>query len=90
MVRLFARHPVNDYATWRVAYDDFDATRTEMGVTGHAVYQSVDDPNDVTLWHDFDTRDAAEAFISSDQLKSAMQDAGVAGPPTLWITNESG
>ena len=27
-----------------------------MGVTGHAVYQALDDPNDVTVWHDFATR----------------------------------
>ena len=89
MVRLFARHPVNDYATFRAAYNDLDGFRTSMGVTGHAVYQTVDDPNDITISHDFDSSEAATAFASSDELKSAMQKAGVAGPPSIWIVDDS-
>ena len=70
-------------------YDDFDAERPGMGVTGHAVFQSVDDPNDVTVWHDFDTRGQAEEFASSDRLRSAMQEAGVQGRPTIWFVTEA-
>ena len=88
MVRLFVRHPVADYAAWRQVYDDFDARRSEMGVSGHAIYQAVDDPNDVTVWHDFGTREAAEAFASSEELQSAMQKAGVQGRPTIWFAKE--
>ncbi len=90
MVRMFARHPVTDYATWRKAYDDFDAERQEMGVTSHAVFQATDDPNDVTIWHDFETIEKAQAFATSERLKTAMQGAGVAGPPTIWFTTEAG
>jgi hypothetical protein len=43
-VRMFIRHEVADYATWRKAYNGFDATRRKLGVTGQAVYQSLDDP----------------------------------------------
>jgi hypothetical protein len=68
MVRLFVRHPVADYAAWRQVYDGFDEERQGMGVTGHAVFQSVDDPNDVTVWHDFETREQAESFAASDRL----------------------
>jgi hypothetical protein len=82
---MFVRHPVSDYAKWRRAYDDFDGTRTKMGASGHDVYRSVDDPNDVTVWHDFATIDAARAFADSGELKTAMQNAGVAGPPTIWF-----
>jgi hypothetical protein len=35
-----------------------------MGVVGHAVHQALDDPNDVTVWHDFTTRESAQAFIA--------------------------
>ena len=59
-----------------------------MGVTGHAVHQAVNNPNDVTVRHDFDTAEAA-AFASSDRQKEVMQGAGVAGPPTIWIVNDS-
>jgi cyclic nucleotide-binding protein len=57
-----------------------------MGVTDDAVFQSVDDPNDVTVWHDFAAADAARAFVSSDALRSAMQRAGVQGEPETCST----
>jgi hypothetical protein len=50
MIRMFIRHPVEDYARWRQGYDDFDEERKGMGVCGDAVFQSTDDPNDVTVW----------------------------------------
>ena len=88
-VRLFVRHEVNDYATWRKVYDDFDAERKAGGVTAAAVYRSVDNPNDVTVWHDFASADKAKAFASSEKLKNAMKGAGVKGAPQIWITSEA-
>jgi len=84
-VRLFVRHDVADYATWRKAYDGFDATRRKLGVTGQAAYQSADNPNDVTVTHDFKTLEQAKAFASSADLKTAMQNAGVKGAPQIWF-----
>ncbi|HYY21569.1 MAG TPA: hypothetical protein VE780_06795 [Thermoleophilaceae bacterium] len=89
MVRLFVRHPVADYTAWRQVYDDFDEERRGMGVTDHAVYQSVDDPNDVTVWHDFETREQAESFASSDRLRQRMTEAGVQGQPSIWFVTEA-
>jgi hypothetical protein len=89
MVRLFVRHPVAEYTAWRQVYDDFDEERREMGVTDDAVYQSVDDPNDVTAWHDFETREQAESFASSDRLRQAMAEAGVQGQPNIWFVTQA-
>jgi hypothetical protein len=87
MVRLFARHPVTDYAAWRKAYDEFDAQRQTLGVTAQAVYQNAEDPNDITITHDFADLASAQAFANGATLKGVMEDAGVAGPPTIWFTN---
>jgi hypothetical protein len=89
MIRLFVRHTVNDYATWRNGYDAFEGLRQQMGVAGAAVYQAVDDPSDVTVWHDFATLDAAKTFASSPELREAMQTAGVQGTPQIWFTAEA-
>ena len=43
-----------------------------MGVVGDAVFQSVDDPNDLTVWHDFETVETARSFSASDALRDAM------------------
>ncbi len=87
MVRMFVRHSVADFAQWKPEYDAFD--REGMGVTDHAVYQSVDDPNDVTVWHDFENVEAARALAGSDQLREAMGRAGVVGEPTIWFTEQA-
>ena len=87
---MFVRHPVADYATWRKAYDDFDAERSAMGVAGHAVFQGANDPNDVTVWHDFEAIEAANDFIASERLKEIMQGAGVTAAPTVWFTTDAG
>jgi hypothetical protein len=87
MIRMFVRHPVADFAKWKQAYDDFDAERKGMGVVGDAVYQSADDPTDVTVWHDFETLQSAHDFVGSARLREVMANAGVAGEPTIWFTN---
>jgi hypothetical protein len=89
MVRLFVRHNVADYEAWRKVYDEFDEERRPMGVTDDAVFQSVDDPNDVTVWHDFAEADEARAFVSSEALRNAMQRAGVQGEPDIWFVTPS-
>jgi len=86
---MFVRHQVGDYATWRNGYDDFDEKRSTMGVSEHAVYRSVDDGNDVTAYHDFDSIDAARSFAGSDDLREAMQHAGVVGAPQIWFVEEA-
>ena len=87
MVRMFARHQVADYDAWRKAYDTFD--RESLGVRQHAVYRSVTDPNEITVWHDFEDRATAESFASSDDLKAAMTEAGVVSAPNIWITDKA-
>ncbi len=87
MVRMPVRHRVADYRTWREACEAFD--RASLGVKADAVYQQLDDPDDVTVWHDFDTRGQAESFMGSDELKSTMTKAGVQGAPNIWVTAEA-
>lgn len=84
MVRLFVRHVVADFGIWKPIYEEFDEQRGAMGVTDDAVFQSLEDPNDVTLWHDFETEDEARAFVTSPEHGEAMREAGVQGEPDVW------
>jgi len=89
MTTMFVRHQVTDFARWRQAYDDFNPTRESMGVTGHAVYRSASNPNDVTVTHEFASSAAANRFAASQELRSAMQAAGVASEPTIWFADRA-
>ena len=87
-VRMFVRHDVSDYAAWRKVYDS-DVNRKHHGVTGQAVYQSAENPNDVTVTHDFKTEEAAKAFAARPELKAAMEKAGVTGTPQIWFATRA-
>lgn len=88
MTTMFIRHTVADYKVWRTAYDGFAPVQKAKGVTAEAVYQAVDNPNDITVTHDFATVETARAFINSEELKNTMRGAGVIGEPTIWFANE--
>ena len=88
-VRMYVRHEVADYSAWRKVYDGFDATRRKLGVTGQSVYRSVDNPNDVTVTHDFRSADKAKSFAASPDLKAAMEKGGVKGTPEIWFTTKA-
>lgn len=88
MIRLYVRHAVEDFEKWRKGYDTHGPLRAAHGVTGDGVHQGVDDPNDLTVWHDFETPEEASAFVNSPGLKGAMDELGVKGAPIVWITQQ--
>jgi hypothetical protein len=88
MTTLFVRHTVSDYKTWRQAYDAFAAFQAANGVMAKAAYQAVDNPNDITVTHEFATLEAAQAFVKNEELKTTMHKAGVVGAPTIWFVNK--
>jgi hypothetical protein len=89
MVRSIVRHRVRDYDAWRAVYDSFADVQKAGGVRAEAVFQAVDDPNDVTVTHDFDDAATAQAFFESPELRDAMMRAGVEGEPELWLVAEA-
>ena len=89
MATMFVRHKVNEFGVWKSAYDAFDAERKTMGVTNHGVYQAEDNPNEVTIYHEFESFDKAKAFAGSARLKEVMGRAGVAGAPEIWFTKKA-
>jgi quinol monooxygenase YgiN len=88
MATMFARHTVKDFAAWKKAYNEFDAMRKKMGVTGAGAFQADSNPNDVTVYHEFASMDAAKEFAGSAELKQAMEGAGVVGSPEIWFAEK--
>ncbi len=88
MPYMFGRVTVEDYPTFCDAFEDAEKMRHSAGSTGDTFYQSVDNPNDVTVQVEFQSIDAAKAYALSPGLREAMKRAGVQGPPTIWFVNE--
>ena len=88
MTTLFVHHKVEDYAVWRKVFDDLTPIRTSYGAIGQRVFQSPDDPNEVTIFTEFKTIDQAKNYSASDDLKEGMKNAGVASPPEVMFLVE--
>ena len=85
MVRVFLRHEVADYASWRRQYDTFEAERRAMGVINDNVFRNMEDDHEVTVSHDFETLADAERFVSPRRLREAKSPSGVSQEPSIWF-----
>jgi quinol monooxygenase YgiN len=89
MVHMIVRHQVADYSRWKEAFDAHLVTRKAAGETGYHVMLSVDNPREVTLFSDWDSLEHARVFAGSEDLKQAMQAAGVVGEPEIRFVEDA-
>ena len=66
---MVVHHEVANYAMWRPAFDADVPNQLAAGLTNGHVYQSADDPNNVTIIFDMADVAKAKAFATSDALK---------------------
>lgn len=83
MALLVVQHKVRDYTAWRPAFDAHEPSRTGAGVTNGRVYRRAEDPNDLVLLFDVADMAKARTWAAGEDLKKAMQNAGVLGAPTI-------
>jgi quinol monooxygenase YgiN len=84
---LVMQNKVRDYDDWKPVFDAGEPLRTKHGCTGHEIYRSDDDANDLTIMLSFPNREAGDAFLADPELKERMAEAGVLSKPrTTWVT----
>lgn len=88
MSQVLVKHRVNSYEDWKTAFDNFASARKSSGEKSFRILHTEDDPNDLTLLFEWDTKENAEKFMASPELKSAMQDGGVAGAPQILFLRD--
>ncbi len=88
MPSMFIKHTVADYARWKPVFDEHQATRMANGVTAHSLHRDADDPNVVIAVLRVSDLNRAKEFASSEELRSAMERAGVQGPPEIWFADD--
>lgn len=65
MTVLRMEHQVQDYLTWKQAFDSDPVGRESAGVRRYRILRAADDPNYVMIDLEFDTQDDAEALLAS-------------------------
>jgi hypothetical protein len=84
---MVVRHSVADFDTWKSAFDADQDRRVAAGIVGHHINRAEDDPNQLSIYLAATDAARAEAFAASDELKDAMQAAGVTSAPEVtWVT----
>ena len=87
MSHLFVRHTVENFDTWKSAYDEDAVNRQAFGLEEIALHRGADNPNDVTAVFDLESLARARESAGSDDLKEVMMQAGVQGMPEIWFTD---
>jgi heme-degrading monooxygenase HmoA len=88
MPNLLVRHKVEDYKKWKPVFDAHGAARKTAGSKGGRLLRSAEDPNEITILLEWHTLQKARAFAQSDDLRNAMQRAGVVGKPDVHFLEE--
>lgn len=89
MALLVVHMQVKDYVAFRKIFDDATPTRTHFGGTGHKVYTSPSDPNEITILSEWKSMEQAKVYAASNEIKEAMKNAGVISQPGLTFLAEA-
>jgi quinol monooxygenase YgiN len=88
-MNLIVQHTVRDYSVWKSVFDEHENVRAKHGCRGHAVYRDADEPNNVTIVLDYESRERAAEFMRDPSLREAMEKGGVTSEPrTTWLEKQ--
>jgi heme-degrading monooxygenase HmoA len=86
MATMIVRHNVEDFAKFKVVFDQHAGDRRAAGSQGSTVFRGAN--NEVVVMVKWHSLEAAQAFAQSDSLHAAMQEAGVTGAPTVYFVEK--
>ena len=89
MASLLFQIKVKEYSAWRKVYDTLKGFRISMGQLSEQVYRDADDPHKVAILFTWDAIENAQKYTRAPELRAAMADAGVEGPPSITFLNEA-
>ena len=85
MIHMPIRYKVADFAKWKPAYDAHASARQSAGLKELHLLRNTENPNEVILLFSAEDAGKAKAFAGSDDLRQAMQKAGVSDKPDVYF-----
>jgi hypothetical protein len=85
---ILVRHKVQHFSQWKRAFDAYLSKRTEAGLTQKYLFQSMGNPEEITLLFEVTDLVRAKTFIESSELKNAMLKAGIADRPDIYFLQD--
>ena len=88
MAHLLIVNDVENYSAWKSVFEQSDDMRRSHGCENYQLFQDADDPNHIVILFEWDSVANARRFAESDDLRQAMQKAGVTSRPQAYFLNE--
>lgn len=85
---LLIRHQVKDVAAWQRVFDEEAGTRRAHGAQRERLFRAASAPNELWLLLEWDDLFRAELYVQSDELRDALERAGVTDRPDYWYFTE--
>jgi len=89
MATMLVQIKVKDFAEWKKVFESGSDLRTSNGELSHQIYNEASDPNKIIAIYKWNSLANAQKFAQSPELKAAMMEAGVQGPPNVYFLNEA-
>jgi heme-degrading monooxygenase HmoA len=88
MTYVMVIHQVEDYAKWKIVFDEHGNIRKAKGSKGASILSNQNVENQIVVITEWEDMEAAKNFAEAEDLKIAMQKAGVMGLPAIYYLEE--
>ena len=78
-------HQVEDYAKWKIIFDEAAAIRKKAGEQSFQVLKTQSDPNKIVHFSNWASIERAKAFFESPELVEIRKKAGVKAPEFIYL-----
>lgn len=82
---IAAQVTIADYAKWRPVFDKHQSLRDKAGLSNVRIYRDTDNPRELIVWSETSDEAKAREAFSGAEMRGAMQEAGVVGPPKIHV-----
>ena len=86
---FLVRSKVEDYAKWKPVFDEMGTARKAASSKGGYVLRNINDSNEIVVLLEFEDLGKTRQFAESEDLKQAMQRAGVVDKPDIYLLEET-
>ena len=88
MAFLVIQHRVENFEKWKPIYDAHGFVRKQFGCKNEQLLRNNEDPNDLFILLEWDNITNARKFMQSQDLRQAMEKAGVIGTPDFQFLEQ--
>jgi len=89
MASVLVQIKVKEFAVWKKVFDANASNRVSHGELSTQIYRDASDSNKISILGKWKSIENAQNFMHSPELKAAMENAGVEGPPHISFLNEA-